>query len=135
MSNVNVKQINLSLNDITSLPSIFIRELAKNSNSQFFISNALYSELLKNSKRYCIWIESVYNGFQYNDGLEKAFLIKKELNSFEYVMQMNFVSFCNDFKQLTYFAIKGIKYTHFLKGMENIIIIHADWFKKAIYFL
>ena len=86
MSIVNFKQINLPKNDITSLPGILIRQLTKNKNTQIFISKVLYEELLKNSRRYCIWIESVYSGFQYSDGVEKAFLFKNDLNNFDYIM-------------------------------------------------
>lgn len=126
MSEVNIKQIVISLYDITSIPSIIIRELAENENTQFFISNALYNEFLKNSERFCIWIESVYGGFQYSDGLEKAFMFKDNLSTNNFVMQINFVSFCTNYKQITFFATKGIRYTHYSKGMDNIVIINTD---------
>ncbi|MBR0350618.1 MAG: hypothetical protein IJH76_02135 [Clostridia bacterium] len=126
MSEVKMKQIVLSLYDITSIPSIIIREISLNENTQFFISNALYQELVKNSKRFCIWVESVYGGFQYSDGLEKAFMFKENMYNNNFIMQMNFVSFSNNFKQITYFATKGIRYTHFSKGMDNIVIINSD---------
>lgn len=126
MSNVNIMQINLPKNDITSLTGIIIRQLTKNKNTQIFISSVLYEELLKNSERYCIWIESVYSGFQYSDGVEKAFLLKKDLNSFDYIMQMNFVCCCKNFYQLTYFALKTFNYSHYLNGMNDILIINAD---------
>ena len=126
MSNVNVKQIYLPKNDITSLPSIIIRELSKNKNMQIFISKAIYGEVLKNSKRYCIWIESVFSGFQYNDGIEKAFLFKKDIDSYDFIMQMNFVCCCSNYYQLTYFALKSFHYSHYLNGMDDILIIHAN---------
>lgn len=126
MSEVNKKQIVISLYDITSIPNIIIREISKNPNTQFFISNALYDELLRNCERFCIWRESVYGGFYYADGLEKAFLFKNSLDTFEYVMQINFVDFCNGFKQITCFSTKGIRYIHYLKGMDNIVVINSD---------
>lgn len=126
MSNVNVRQIRLALNDITSLPSIVIRELAKDSDTQIFISKNLYDELEKQSKRFCIWIENVFGGSQYFDGVEKAFLFKRDLDNYDFVMQMNFVSHSNNFKQLTYFGTKGIHYTHFKKDMKNILIIDSN---------
>lgn len=125
MSNVALKQVYLSIGNIKELPKIMFRELTKNSNIQIFIDNNLYYEFANNSKNYCIWVEKVYKGFQYNDEIEKAFLFQKDKETLQFVTQMNFVSCCKDFKQLTYFATKGIKYTHFLTGMENIIIIRA----------
>lgn len=126
MKEVNVKQIYLPKNDFTSLPSIIIREIAKDSDTQIFISNSIYNELLRNSEIYCIWVESIYKGFQYSDGLEKAFLFQKDKDTLFFIMQMNFVSCNNDFRQLTYFSTKGIRYSHYTKGMKNILIINSD---------
>lgn len=126
MSTTGVKQITLPLNDITSLPGIVIRELAKNNDTQIFISTNLYNELVKQSERFCIWRENVFGGLQYHDTVEKAFLFREDLTNYNFVMQMNFVECSSNFRQLTYFAIKGIKYTHFKNGMDNILIIHSD---------
>lgn len=125
MSEVVVKQINLSVNDITVLPGIFIRELTKNINTQIFISNSLYNELVKNIERYLIWTEDVFGGMHYCDAVEKAFLFSKDLGSYDFVMQMNFAEYCNNFKQLTYFEMKGLKYTHYKKDMNNVLIIYT----------
>lgn len=126
MKEVNVRQISLSRYDFTSMPSIIIRELTKEPDTQIFISSNLYNELLKNSDRYCIWVESIYKGFQYSDGLEKAFLFQKNKETLLFLMQMNFVSCNNDFKQLTYFATESMRYSHYTKGMKNILIINCD---------
>ena len=134
MSNVALKQVYLSIANIKELSNIIFRELTKNPNTQIFVDNSLYYELAKNSKSYCIWVEKVYKGFQYNDEIEKAFLFQKDKETLEFVFQMNFVSCCNEFKQLTYFGTKGIKYTHFLVGMENILVIRSIWPFKTIYF-
>ena len=126
MKEVNVRQISLSRYDFTSIPSIIIQELAKEPDTQIFISTILYNELLRNSEKYCIWVESIYRGFQYSDGLEKAFLFQKDKQTLLFLMQMNFVSCNTDFKQLTYFATQSIHYSHYTKGMKNIVIINCD---------
>lgn len=126
MSVVNIEQITLSPNNITHLTNIIIQRLAKNPNTQIYISNALYEELIENSNRFCIWVESIYKGYQYGDGVEKALLFAKEKDNFDFLLQMNFVSCCKDFWQLTYFLFKGVKYTHYLCGMDNVIFIHAN---------
>lgn len=126
MSEIVVKQINLSIRDITSLPGIFIRELTCNIDTQIFISNNLYNELVKNIDRYLIWTEDVFGGDKYCDSVEKAFLFSKDLGNYDFVMQMNFVSHCKDFKQLTYFAMKGLRYSNCQNNMNNILIIYSN---------
>lgn len=125
MSNVSLKQIYLSIQNLKQLPIIVLRELEKNFSTQIFIDDNLYNELSKNSKKYCFWDERVYGGFQYNDGIENAFLFYSSKETLEFIVQMNFVNSCEGFRQITYFATKGIRYTHFLTGMENILVIRA----------
>lgn len=123
---VEVRQIRLRKNDITLMPSILLNELVKEPNTQIFISNDLYYELVRQSKRFEIWEEDVYGSAKYCDTVEKAFLFKSNLTSCNFIMQLNFVEFSNDFTQLTYFNTKGISYTYYKNNMEKILIIHSD---------
>ena len=125
MSKVLVEEISLSCHDVNKLPYIFKNTLSECKDTQVYIEEKLYNEIIRKIKKFCIWTEEVYSGFLYNDGIEKAFLFYSNNAKSKIISQMNFVSNCKDFKQLTYFASDGIRYTHFLSGINKILIIYA----------
>ena len=126
MSNVIIDEITLSRCDVDKLPYIFKNALLECKDSQIYISDRLFDEIMRKCKKFCIWAEDVYSGFLYNDGIEKAFLFYSPNSKSNITSQMNFVSNCKEFKQLTYFASEGIRYTHFLNGIKKIVIIYAS---------
>lgn len=126
MSKVLTEEIILPCSAVNKLPYIFKNALLECKDTQIYIADKLYDEILRKCEKFCIWTEEVYSGFLYNDGLEKAFLFYTSNAKSKITSQMNFVSNCREFKQLTYFASDGIRYTHFLSGIKKIVVIYAS---------
>ena len=85
-----------------------------------------YITLLEADNNSIIWREAVLDSFHYNDNVEKAFLLYIGNDSSYQTFQMNFTGNCSDYKQLSYFATKGIIYRHYLNGMNRILIVNSD---------
>ena len=124
MKNVLLEKI--SVKDIYELPTVFQNVLNQCKDTQIFISNELYNRLLKVDKNSIIWGEAVLDSFHYNDNVEKAFLLYIGDDSSKQTLQMHFTGNCSDYKQLSYFATKGIIYRHYLNGMDRILIVNSD---------
>ena len=124
MKNIKTKEISVS--NLNEFLEVIKKELIKCKDTQFFISNALYTRFLIENKKCIIWSESVSNSFQYCDNVEKAFILQIKNNNETKTVQMHFVSYCIDYMNLTFFFSKGILYHQYLSGMKNIIIITTD---------
>ena len=124
MNNVLLEKI--SVKDFCELITIIKNVLKQCKDTQILISNDLFNRLLKANKNSIIWGEDVLDSIHYNDKVEKAFLFYVGNDSQKQMLQMHFVRNCSDYMQLTYFAIKGTIYRHYLNGMKRILIVNSD---------
>ena len=124
MKNVIIKEKNIS--NIVELFVVVKKALNECKDTQIFISEKLLKRLLKENKASIIWEEDVQNSLHYSDKVERAYILRITENYETKVTQMHFAENCSNYRQLTFFAFKGIVYRHYLKGMKTILIITSD---------
>ena len=129
-SNVTLKQITLSLKKVEQLASIIEEELIQCMDTQIFVEQDFFDEIWKNDVEHHIYRDYYKywdSGSHYGDDCEEKYGFHKDHAFSDLNAQIHFVSNCNGYHQLCLFSSKQIKkYIHYLHGMKQIIIIHAE---------
>ena len=124
MKSVILEEITIA--DIEELSPVIENVLKQCKDTQIFIADVLFKRLMEAYKGRLIWGEAVLDSYHYCDEVEKSFLFYTNYNNEKKTIQMHFAENCTNYKQLTYYATKGILYRHYLKGIKRILIINAD---------
>ena len=124
MKNVKLKEITIS--NARELSNSIEKALLQCKDMQIFVADALFKRFVEENKRNIIWREWVVDSFHYSDNVEEAFIFFMKNNKEMKTFQMHVVKNCVGYRQLTFFASKGILYKHYGKGMKTILIINSD---------